>query len=148
MPPDVIRAVEAARSEVPGPRTCADDESNPRYFPPVRDGALKILHCVHDDNRTVAKLYRPEDLPSVGYVAVAQDGAGAGPDIGMTDLGDMVVFDLAYGRKRHYLAVSSEWLEAQRLLTPGRASCVACHNRSRRGLANPHNIVQRSWILR
>lgn len=149
MPPEVLKAIDAARSSAEGPRTCTDEgETSPKRFPPVRDGALKVWRCVHDERGTVAKLYRPEDLPSIGYVAVAEHGAGRGPDIGMTDLGDMVVFDVAYGSQRHYLAVRGAWFEHQERVTPGRASCVACHNRSRDGKANPHSIVKRSWELR
>lgn len=149
MPPEVLKAVEAARSSAEGPRGCNDESpANPKHFPPVRDGALRIWRCVTDDRGTVAKLYRPEDLPSIGYVAVAEQGAGNGPDIGMTDLGDMIVFDVAYGSQRHYLALRKEWYEDQERMTPDRASCVACHNRSRDGKANPHNIVKRSWRLR
>jgi hypothetical protein len=149
MPAAVLQAAEAARAEPSGPRTCEDgDGPRPRDFPPVRDGALLVLRCVTRDGGTVARLYRPEDLPSVGYVAVADRDAAPGPDIGMTDLGEMVVFDVPYGRQRHYLAVPRTFLDAQRARTPGRESCVACHNRSRDGQANPHNIVKRSWQVR
>ncbi len=149
MPPEVVKAAEAARSSADGPRTCSDEGStSPKHFPPVRDGALRIWRCVGDRQGTVAKLYRPEDLPSIGYAAVAEYGAGHGPDIGMTDLGDMIVFDVAYGNQRHYLAVSKEWYEQQERRTPDRASCTACHNRSKDGRPNPHNIVKRSWELR
>ncbi len=84
---------------------------------------------------------------AIGYAAVAAEGVERGPDIGMTELGDMVVYDLIYGRRRHYLAVSTKWLRAVDARHPGRASCRACHNRSREGQPNPHNIVQRSWRL-
>ena len=116
-------------------------------FPPVKDGSLQVWRCREDGQGTVAKLYRPEDLPSIGYAAVAEEGVERGPDIGRTDLRDLVVFDLAYGRRRHYLAVSKSWLREADARTPGRASCRACHNRSREGQPNPHNIVQRSWRL-
>ena len=148
MPPTLMRAAEAARAAGEGPRGCdAPQETSPLAFPPVRDGNLLVYACVERDGETVAKLYRPEELPSVGYAAVAAPGVKPGPTIGRTDLGDQVVFDIAYGRKVHYLAVNASWLAEQRLRTPGRESCRACHNVSRVGQANPHTIVQRSWRL-
>lgn len=148
MPLEVIKAADAARQDRAGPRSCnAPVEKGPMQFPPVKDGTLRVWRCNQDAQGTVAKLYRPEDLPTIGYAAVAAEGVERGPDLGMTDLGDMVVYDLVYGRRRHYLAVSKTFLDAQRKLRPGRESCRACHNRSREGKPNPHNIVQRSWQL-
>jgi hypothetical protein len=149
MPLEVLTAAEAARSDQGEPAGCLDQSAlSPRNFPPVKEGALQVVRCVREDERMVAQLRRPEDLPSVGYVAVAERGAGEGPDIGMTDLGDMVVFDIAYASRHHYLAVSKQFLERLRERAPGRESCAACHNRSRDGQKNPHNIVKRSWRLR
>jgi len=148
MPPEVIQAVDAARTTADGPRGCAvREDTGPMQFPPVKDGALRVWRCREDGDRTVAKLYRPEELPSIGYAAVATEGVDRGPDLGQTDLGDMVVYDLVYGRRAHYLAVSKAWLEEVERESPGRSSCRACHNLSREGRPNPHNIVQRSWRL-
>lgn len=148
MPPSVIRAAEAARAAGEGPRGCdAPQASSPLAFPPVRDGTLLVYACIQRGDETIAKLYRPEELPSVGYAAVAAPGVTPGPTIGRTDLGDQVVFDLAYGRKVHYLAVNAAWLAQQRIRTPGRESCRACHHLSRIDQPNPHTIVQRSWRL-
>ncbi len=147
MPPAVLDAAEAAVAADPGPRGCAHDEAeSPLRFPPVRDG-LRIWACVERDGGTVAKLYRPEELPSVGYAAMPAPGTAPGATVGRTDLGDTVVFDIAYGRKAHYIAVRKDWLERQRMLTPGRESCRACHHLSRVGKDNPHKIVERSWKL-
>ena len=147
MPPQILKATEAAQMTADTPEACRDGSAtSPVHFPLVKDGSLRILRCVSENGGTVARLYRPEDLPSVGYVAVPEPGAETiGPDIGMTDVGQYVVYDLAYGSQRHYLAVSKTFLERERALTPGRESCRACHNRSREGKANPHNIVARSW---
>lgn len=146
MPPEVIQAVDAARTQTGSAGGCdVDAASGPMQFPPVKDGSLRIWRCSEDGGRTVAKLYRPEDLPSIGYAAVADESVERGPDLGQTDLGDMVVYDIAYGRRRHYLAVTKVWLREMEHRHPGRASCRACHNRSREGQPNPHNIVQRSW---
>jgi hypothetical protein len=148
MPPEVIKAVDAARTSPSGPRDCdADGEAGPNLFPPVQDGSLSVWRCREDGRGTVAKLYRPEELPSLGYAAVAAEGVDRGPDLGRTDIGDMVVYDLVYGRRAHYLAVSKAWLQQVEARHPGRASCRACHNRSREGQKNPHNIVERSWRL-
>jgi hypothetical protein len=146
MPPEVLKAAEAAQMAPGTSGPCADTgETSPVHFPPVKDGSLRIMRCVQEDGGTVARLYRPEDLPSVGYVAVAAPGVPEGPEIGMTDVGDYVVYDLAYGSSQHYLAVSKSFLARERARTPGRESCRACHNRSREGKDNPHNIVARSW---
>lgn len=147
MPPAVIEAAEAARSPDPGPRGCNhDDGLGPLAFPPVKDG-LRIWACADRHGGTVAKLYRPEELPSVGYAAMPAPGVEPGPTVGRTDLGDTVVFDITYGRKAHYIAVRKAWLERQRQLTPGRQSCRACHHLSRVGMENPHTIIERSWKL-
>ncbi|MDA1195879.1 MAG: hypothetical protein O2894_11935, partial [Planctomycetota bacterium] len=148
MPAAVIEAAEASRSPDPGPRGClSENEGSPLAFPPVRDGALRIWACVERNGKTVAKLSRPEELPSVGYAAVPARGVEPGPTIGRTDLGDTVVYDIGYGSRMHYLAVKKVWLERQRQLTPGRESCRACHNLSRVGFENPHRIVERTWKL-
>jgi len=148
MPPAVIQAAEAARSPDTGPRGCETPaELSPLRFPPVREGSLLVWACVEKNGSTIAKLYRPEELPSVGYAAVPAPGVDPGPNVGRTNLGDTVVFDIAYGRKVHYLAVRTSWLERQRVLTPGRQSCRACHHLSRVGQDNPHKIVERSWRL-
>ena len=148
MPNAVIHAAEAARSAATGPRGCDTPQAgSPLRFPPVRNGSLQIWACVEKDGSTIAKLQRPEELPAVGYAAVPAPGVEPGPTVGRTDLGDTVVFDIAYGRKVHYLAVRKPWLERQRMLTPGRQSCRACHHLSRRGQTNPHRIIDRSWRL-
>jgi hypothetical protein len=148
MPPAVLSAAQAAREAGEGPRGCsASGSQGPLAFPPVRDGSLLVYACVEKNGQLVAQLYRPEELPSVGYAAVAAPGTRRGPVIGRTDLGDVVVFDIPYGRKVHYLAVNARWLAEQRARTPGRESCRACHNLSRVGKPNPHDIVQRSWKI-
>lgn len=148
MPPAVIEAAQAARSPDPGPRGCEESEAgSPLRFPPVKDG-LRIWACAERNGGTVAKLYRPEELPSVGYAAMPAPGVAPGPTVGRTDLGDTVVFDITYGREAHYIAVRKSWLERQRTLTPGRESCRACHHLSRVGKVNPHKIIERSWQLR
>ncbi len=147
MPPAVIHAAHAATAPDPGPQGCKDDEGgSPLRFPPVRDG-LRIWACAEKDGGTVAKRYRPEELPSVGYAAMPAPGVTPGPNVGRTDLGDTVVYDITYGRKSHYIAVRKAWLERQRSLTPGRQSCRACHHLSRVGQENPHKIIKRSWKL-
>lgn len=147
MPIAVMHAARAAAAPDPGPQGCDDQAiGSPLRFPPVRDG-LRIWACVQRDGGTVAKLYRPEELPSVGYAAMPAPGVDRGADVGRTDLGDTVVFDITYGRKAHYIAVRKSWLERQRSLTPGRESCRACHHLSRVGKENPHRIIERSWKL-
>lgn len=146
MPPAVLEAAEAAREGEPGPRGCKEDERGPLRFPPVRDG-LRIWACAERHGGVVAKLHRPEELPSIGYAAMPADGVAEGPTVGRTDLGDTVVFDIRYGKEAHYLAVRKAWLVRQRQLTPGRESCRACHHRSRVGQPNPHRIIERSWKL-
>ncbi|MDJ0523618.1 MAG: hypothetical protein QNJ90_16225 [Planctomycetota bacterium] len=147
MPPEVIEAIAAARMSPSAPRGCDDTEHLGR-LPIVQDGHLNVWRCEEEGKRTVAKLYRPEDLPAIGYAAIAAEGVERGPDLGRTDLEDMVVFDLVYGNRRHYFAVGRAWLDYVETIHPGRASCRACHNTSRVGEKNPHNIVQRSWRLR
>lgn len=150
MPPEVLTAAELARMSASSTVLSADGcedavGTGPTHFPPIEEGGLKILRCESRGEGMVATLSRPEDLPSVGYVAVPAQGRTRGPTIGMTDLGDLVVFDLAYGSQHHYLAVGRTFLDRERARAPGRETCRACHNRSREGQDNPHRIVARSW---
>ena len=150
MPPQILTAAELARmseeAQALAPGGCNDASlSGPMHFPPIEEGGLQIVRCSHDGTEMKAHLSRPEDLPLVGYVAVPDSGVQTGPTIGMTDLGDLVVFDLAYGKQHHYLAVGRAFLDRERERAPGRESCRACHNRSREGQDNPHRIVARSW---
>ena len=150
MPPQILTAAELARmseaARAAMPEGCADaSHVAPTHFPPMAEGGLQIVRCETEDGQMKAHLSRPEDLPLVGYVAVPDQGRETGPVIGMTDLGDLVVFDLAYGKQHHYLAVGRKFLDRERALAPGRESCKACHNRSREGQPNPHRIVVRSW---
>jgi hypothetical protein len=121
---------------------CAEGRStSPAQFPAVRERALTVGACVDPEaaeGGTQALLLRVEDLTPLGYVAVPDAGARPGPEIGATEFADAVVFDLAYGRTRYYLAVPKAFLEAH-------DACAACHGPDRARAPNPHRIVKRAW---
>ena len=90
----------------------------------------------HRKARLTARLVRPETLPVVGIVAVPDPDGPRGADIGKTDLGDVLVYDVAYGRTRYYLGVPKR--EAIR-----KGDCRMCHHADRLDGRNPHRIVLR-----
>ena len=120
---------------------CAVDSGSPYDFPPVRDGELEVATCVEGkagSPGTRARLYRPEDLPVVGFIAVPEEGTRRSTRIGKTDLGGVIVYDVLYGDSRAYLAVRRDFVVE-------RGDCAACHDRSRDGQKNPHYIELRRW---
>jgi hypothetical protein len=141
-----VRLERAGRGAPETPlRSCSQEgPTSPYAFPLVKRREMDVKGCSSPDapgDATVAVLHRPEELPAIGYVAVPEPGAGRGPEIGMTELQDVVVFDLAYGDTRYYLAVDTRIAKASH---PGdRWTCGACHGVSRDEDANPHHIVLR-----
>lgn len=127
-------------------RSCTGSAGRPIYaFPPVRDNVFVVERCAVDPQRPAAtatgervrgRLVRPEDLPVVGLVAVPDEDTRRGADIGKTDLGDIVVYDVSYGRTRYYLGVSKR--EAVE-----KGDCMVCHHAERVRGSNPHRIVLR-----
>ncbi len=135
---DLLQRDGVSEEEMAG---CAAEVSSPYNFPPVRDGELEVASCVgakKGQPGTRARLYRPEDLPVVGFVAVPEEGTRRSPVIGKTDLGAVIVYDVLYGDSRAYLAVRRDFVVA-------RGDCAACHDRSRDGQKNPHYIELRRW---
>ena len=82
-----------------------------------------------------------DEVESVGYVAVPEKGTRPSADVGKTDLGEVIVYDILYGRTRYYLAVRAD-------VVTQRGDCAACHNKSREGQKNPHRIELRTWRRR
>ena len=112
----------------------------------VETGQFEVVSCVAGEGSgTTARLRRIEDLPVVAWAAVPEAGAGRGPEIGVTVVGEHVVFDVAGPARREYLVLARRSYLAIEEAHPGRASCRICHNRSRVGQPNPHRIVQRAW---
>jgi anti-sigma factor RsiW len=144
--PEEVRAAVALIAHpagAPAGAACAEGRStSPTQFPAVRERALTVGACVEPEAEegggTQALLLRVEDLTPLGYVAVPDEGARPGPEIGATEFADAVVFDLAYGRTRYYLAVPKSFLETK-------TACAACHGPDRAGAPNPHRIVKRRW---
>ncbi len=124
---------------------CVEGETNPYTFPPVRLGELSVGGCRmpgSDDGKTAARLEIDlGETTSVGYVAVPEKGTRQSADVGKTVLGDVVVYDILYGRTRYYLAVRADVVKE-------RGDCAACHNKSREGQKNPHRIELRAWRRR
>jgi hypothetical protein len=144
VPAAILRAVDYATWDATAePGTCATDDT--RASDLVRMGNYQVSECSDDSGEPAARLARVEDLPVVGWAAAHATEEVRGPEIGMTVLKNYVVFDVARGRKREYLAVARSLYDELNSLEPDRASCIVCHNRSREGLDNPHDIVLRRW---
>ena len=146
MPSAMLRAVDYATLTEIVQGSCASDVERPASESAlVRMGNYRIADCGGDAAAPSARLARVEDLPVVGWAATRETEEVAGPNIGMTVLKNFVVFDVARGRSREYLAVARPLYDALERRYPNRASCAVCHNRSRDGAANPHDIRLRAW---
>ena len=127
---------------------CADGEVNRVLaFPPVREGVMQVEDCAHEGEGTAARvpggirarLIRFDEMPAVGFVALPAEGTEPSHRIGLTDLGDVAVYDLRYGDTTYVLAVPL----TKDLPRPLQPDCTACHNQSRLGEANPHTVFLR-----
>ena len=129
--------------------TCAQDaHAGDVYgFPLVREGEMQVRGCASEPPRagaSVAQLWRPEELPVVGYVAVPASGEKVRGEIGITEVesGRVVVFDMVDGNRRVYLAVDAVALKVKHA-SGERWKCAACHGPARQAQDNPHRIVLR-----
>ena len=141
VPQAVLSAAEIARTSAPAAPSagCDDPDTSPHAFPLVRDGELYVATCEPDDsNGTRARLHHVEDGPVVGYVAVPDDVKSRASTVGKTVLGDVIVYDVMFGRSRAYLAVKSDFVAKN-------GECAACHDKTRVGKRNPHLIELRRW---
>jgi hypothetical protein len=143
LPEEIRVAVALAAQPAPGAegRACGEGSTHPGHFPAVREEAWSVARCVEGEGEepsTHAVLFRLTDTTRVGYVAVPQAGTREAREVGMTTVGDTIVFDVAYGRTRYYLAAPARFVAE-------RGTCAACHGPERAGAANPHRIVERRW---
>jgi hypothetical protein len=148
---EAVLAAETARGardgRLPGPpgAACEQGVASPYRFPLVAKGELEIAGCgpTKDASGVVSVVNTQEDpkhsraLVSVPARADAPAPSGRGRDVGVLVLDDMVVFDVALGGARYYLAAPRESVD--RL-----GSCAACHGSSRDGQRNPHRFLERA----
>lgn len=144
VPAAILRAVDYASLEPDPTGTCADGDQVARSSALVKMGDYQVADCSGGDEPS-ARLARVEDLPVVGWAATRTTKEVRGPEIGMTVLKNYVVFDVARGRQREYLAVARSLYDELERRQPKRASCTVCHYRSRDGQDNPHDIKLRRW---
>lgn len=144
----VYLAVEAYRDGLVGGApppsaaggTCDEGLVSPRRFPPVERGELAVSSCRatkgDESVSLVARAGRPTERR--GLVVVPWDGRTSATDVGYTRVGDVVVFDVTYGRARYYLATKWD-------AVVGTTSCAACHGpeRADHPTRNPHKIFER-----
>jgi hypothetical protein len=125
-----------------GPAGCEQGTASPYRFPAVRSRELELATCVQTDGkdrsvsvlRTGADARTPRALVSV---ATATAPSGRAPVIGVTEIGEAVVFDVSIGGAKYYLAAPRAFVAAPR------GSCAACHGTSREGKADPHTWSRR-----
>jgi hypothetical protein len=140
--------VRNARSGEGGVGTCgAQDATSPFRFPLVERRELGVRGCVGPDEGAGASagteqalLYRLADRDLVGYVAVPDARAPRGPEIGVTRLSDVIVFDVHLGGAAYYLAVKREKVDRE-------GNCAACHGSSKKGEQNPHRFKERRFTV-
>ena len=145
VPAAILRAVDHAALDANRAGTCASEDEVTRNSALVQMGDYQVADCRGGGSEPSARLARVRDLPVVGWAATRTTDEVKGPDIGMTVLQNYVVFDVARGRQREYLAVARVLYDELERQKPKRASCVVCHNRSREGQENPHDIKLRKW---
>ena len=151
---DVLLAAETFRSAERGQlpsgtgvgATCDEGAVSPHRFPLVVSGESQVAACASgEDGGTSVSVLRGTGegqgttAAPRGLVTVPWDGKSSSTDVGYTRVGDLVVFDVAIGRVKYYLA--TRWSSVA-----GTPSCSACHgpahadNPSR----NPHRFVERT----
>ena len=123
--------------------TCGQGVASPYRFPPVAQRELSLSSCsamsADGAQRSVSVLRRAgEDSAPLGLVGVPWAASkDTAPEVGITTLEDVVVFDVAIGGARYFLATQRTRVEKE-------GSCAACHGESRKGKANPHPFRERN----
>jgi hypothetical protein len=147
---EVRLAVEALRraemGTLPGGPSsggsCEEGVASPHRFPLVVNGEAAVESCSTAEHETVSVLRRDDDpTRRKGLVVVPWDGLSSATDVGWTRVEDMVVFDVAIGRAKYYLAARWDGLA-------GTPACVACHGPARASnpARNPHHFVEREPV--
>ena len=120
--------------------TCEEGVASPHRFPLVENGELSLSGCTSAmSDESVSLVERTGDPKGRrGLVVVPWDGKSAATDVGFTFVGDVVVFDVSFGRAKYYLATRADSVV-------GTTSCAACHGpeRSKNETRNPHKIFER-----
>jgi len=125
--------------------TCDEGVASPRRFPLVANGELSLSSCKAangsdaEGSESVSLLERAGDPKGRrGLVVTPWDGKTSATDVGYTRVGDVVVFDVSYGRAKYYLATRWESVA-------GTTTCAACHGPERASVPtrNPHRIFER-----
>lgn len=153
----VLLAAEAYRDGLGAPTgmdtvggTCEEGDASPRRFPLVASGELSLAGCrsmpdgTSSAGESVSLLERAGDPKGRRGLAVTPwDGKTSATDVGYTRVGDVVVFDVSYGRAKYYLATRWESVA-------GTTTCAACHGpeRASNPKRNPHRIFERPYVPR
>jgi hypothetical protein len=137
----------AMQGSVPAdPDGCKEGPDSPYRFPPIAEKELALQGCarkaeggavvavLEGDAKDGAAKASPRSL-----VAVAWPQGRGGPEIGVTYVDEVVVFDVGLGGAKYYLATPLETIQA-------RGQCFACHGTSREGKANPHVFRERGAV--
>ena len=122
--------------------SCEEGVASPHRFPLVVNGEAAVESCSTAEHETVSVLRREDDpTRRKGLVVVPWDGLSSATDVGWTRVEDMVVFDVAIGRAKYYLAARWDGLA-------GTPACVACHGPARASnpARNPHHFVEREAV--
>lgn len=120
--------------------TCEEGIASPHRFPLVENGEMSLSGCTSAmSDESVSLVERKGDPKGRrGLVIVPWDGKSAATDVGYTFVGDVVVFDMSYGRAKYYLAARADSVA-------GTTSCAVCHGpeRAKNETRNPHKIFER-----
>lgn len=122
---------------------CDDGVASPHRFPLVTSGDLSVETCREVGTKAVAVVHAAGRAQAErGLVVMPTDGKSVATDVGFTRVDDVVVFDVAIGRAKYYLATRYEAVD-------GTPMCAACHGSSRADHPerNPHRFFERAPVL-
>jgi hypothetical protein len=152
---EVLLAAQAYRNAVVGVLpasspggSCDEGPSSPHRFPLVATGEVDVEACAEQDAATNVAVVRRSGATGAhaekGLVIVPSDGKSSATDVGFTRVDDVVVFDVAIGQAKYYLATRWDAVTG----TPS-SSCAACHGplRSDNPTRNPHRFVERAPVF-
>ncbi len=154
--PAVVRAIDLAvlpsgtKPTSLDARTCdqSDRDMDPRASHLVHAGAWRVGQCYEPRSfadGTGATLYRPGRHHTAGLVLRSATSAKPSIEIGVTEMRNFVIYDVAVSGMRQFLAVHRD------SVTDDGSSelmhCKACHEQQHATQGNPHRMVARNWSV-
>ena len=152
--PAVVRAIDlavlpsGAKPANLDRSTCDRSQAgmDPRASDLVHAGAWRVGRCYEPRSfadGTGATLYRPGRVQTAGLVLRSAPSSERSSQIGITEMRNFVIYDVAVAGMRQFLAVHRDAVVADK----GGAlqHCTVCHERPARDRPHPHRLIARTW---